>query len=134
MLYEFPTCASGKEPTCQCRRPKKCMFRPWVRPPGGGHGNPPQCSCLEDPMDRGAWRAAVHGVPELDVTEVTGHIRTVLYSVSSRLILYSYFVPVNPLTQCCPSPFLLPTGNSSFVFYACESASFLLYSLVCCIF
>ena len=32
------------------------------RPPGGGHGNPLQCSCLEKPMDRGAWRAAVHGV------------------------------------------------------------------------
>ena len=30
--------------------------------PGGGHGNPLQYSCLESPMDRGAWRAAVHGV------------------------------------------------------------------------
>ena len=28
----------------------------------GGHGNPPQFSCLEKPMDRGAWRATVHGV------------------------------------------------------------------------
>ena len=33
-------------------------------PPGGGHGNPLQCSCLENPMDRGAWRAAVHRVAE----------------------------------------------------------------------
>ena len=32
------------------------------RSPGGGHGNPLQCSCLENPMDRGAWRATVHGV------------------------------------------------------------------------
>ena len=32
------------------------------RSPGGGHGNPLQYSCLENPMDRGAWRAAVHGV------------------------------------------------------------------------
>ena len=30
--------------------------------PGGGHGSPLQCSCLENPMDRGAWGAAVHGV------------------------------------------------------------------------
>ena len=30
--------------------------------PGGGNGNPPQCSCLENPMDRGTWRAVVHGV------------------------------------------------------------------------
>ena len=36
-----------------------------------GHGNPLQCSCLENPMDRGAWRATVHGVTELDTTEVT---------------------------------------------------------------
>ena len=31
---------------------------------GGGHGNPLQDSCLENPMDRGAWRATVHGVSE----------------------------------------------------------------------
>ena len=30
--------------------------------PGGGNGNPLQYSCLENPMDRGAWRATVHGV------------------------------------------------------------------------
>ena len=29
---------------------------------GGGHGNPLQYSCLEDPMYRGAWQATVHGV------------------------------------------------------------------------
>ena len=32
------------------------------RSPGKGHGNPLQYSCLENPMDRGAWRATVHGV------------------------------------------------------------------------
>ena len=32
------------------------------RSPGGGHGNPLQYSCLENPMDRGAWRATVSGV------------------------------------------------------------------------
>ena len=31
------------------------------RSPGGGHGNPLQYSCLENFMDRGAWRATVHG-------------------------------------------------------------------------
>ena len=30
--------------------------------PGGGHGNPLQYSRLENPMDRGAWQAIVHGV------------------------------------------------------------------------
>ena len=32
------------------------------RSPEGGHGNPLQDSCLENPMDRGAWRGTVHGV------------------------------------------------------------------------
>ena len=32
------------------------------RSPGGRHGNPLQYSCLENPMDRDAWRATVHGV------------------------------------------------------------------------
>ena len=32
------------------------------RTPGGGRGNPLQCSCLENPVDRGAWWAIVHGV------------------------------------------------------------------------
>ena len=32
------------------------------RSPAGGHGNPLQYSCLENPMDRGAWRASVYGV------------------------------------------------------------------------
>ena len=31
------------------------------RPPGGGNGNPLQSSCLENPMDRGAWWATVPG-------------------------------------------------------------------------
>ena len=32
------------------------------RSPGGGHGNPLQYSCLENPTDRGAWQATAHGV------------------------------------------------------------------------
>ena len=42
------------------------------RPPGGGHSNPLQCSCLEIPMGRGAWRATAHGA-ESDVTEASEH-------------------------------------------------------------
>ena len=35
------------------------------RSPGGGHGNPLRYSCLENPMDRGAWQATVHGVAKI---------------------------------------------------------------------
>ena len=41
----------------------------WGRSPGGGIGNLLQYSCLENPMDREAWWAAVHGVAESDITE-----------------------------------------------------------------
>ena len=36
--------------------------------PGGGRGNPLQYSCLENPMDGGAWQATVHGVTGSDMT------------------------------------------------------------------
>ena len=39
------------------------------RSPGEGDGTPLQYSCLENPMDGGAWEAAVHGVTESDTTE-----------------------------------------------------------------
>ena len=42
------------------------------RSSGGGHGNPLQYSCLENPKDKGAWQATVHGVAKkLDMTEET---------------------------------------------------------------
>ena len=39
------------------------------RSPGEGNGNPLQYSCLENPMDGGAWWATVHGVAKSDMTE-----------------------------------------------------------------
>ena len=41
-----------------------CLIPESGRSPGGGHGNPLQYPCLEDLMDRGAWRATVHKVAE----------------------------------------------------------------------
>ena len=41
--------------------------------PGEGNDNPLQYSCLENPMDRGALQATVHGIAGLDMREVTEH-------------------------------------------------------------
>ena len=47
---------------------------PGGRSPEGGHGNPFQCSCLENPMNRGAWGAILYrGHTESDTTEVRIH-------------------------------------------------------------
>ena len=48
----------------------------WGRSPGGGHGSPLQSSCLENPMDRGAWKATAHNRKESDTNEPTWHTHT----------------------------------------------------------
>ena len=53
----------SEESTRQCSRCKRCGLDPWIGTiPGGGNGNPRQYSCLENPVDRGARWATVHGV------------------------------------------------------------------------
>ena len=50
------------------------------RSPGKGNGNPLQCSCLENPMNRGAWRATVHSVAKswTPLKRLSMHARKVL--------------------------------------------------------
>ena len=56
----FPGGSDGKESACNAGDPG--LIPRSGRFPAGGHGNPLQYPCLENPMDRGAWWAAVHGV------------------------------------------------------------------------
>ena len=59
----FPGGSAGKEYTCSSGDTGDTGSIPGLRrSPGGGHGNPLQDSCLENPMDRGAWWATVYGV------------------------------------------------------------------------
>ena len=53
------------------------------RSPGEGNGNPLQCSCLENPMERGAWRATVHAGVESQ-TRLSDHARTTKHSNRSQ--------------------------------------------------
>ena len=46
-----------------------CLISRSGSSPGGGHGNPLQCSCLGNPVDRGAWQATVRGIAESETTE-----------------------------------------------------------------
>ena len=60
----FPGGTSDKELTCLRRLDVRnaCLIPGLKRSPGGGHRNPLQNSCLENPMERGAWWATVHVV------------------------------------------------------------------------
>ena len=60
--------SNGKEPACNVE--DLGSVPELGRSPGEGHGDPLQYSCLKNPIDRGAWWATVHGVVELDTTEL----------------------------------------------------------------
>ena len=56
-----------KEPACSAGDPG--LIPGLGQSPGEGNGNSLQYSCLEKPMNRGAWQATVHGALESDTTE-----------------------------------------------------------------
>ena len=65
----------GKESACYTEDTGDLGSIPgWRRSPGGGHGNPFQSSCLENPMDKGAWWATVHGVTKSQTWWSSFHI------------------------------------------------------------
>ena len=67
----FPGGSDGKESSCNAGDPGSILGS--LIFPGEGNGNPPRYSCLGNPKDRGAWRAAVRGAAESDTTKVTWH-------------------------------------------------------------
>ena len=63
---DLPCSSNGKESFCNAG--DLGSIPRLGRSTGEGNGNPLQFSCLENPMDRGAWQVTVHGVAELDTT------------------------------------------------------------------
>ena len=72
---------SGLRICLQCRRPGL------GRSPGGGHGNPLQYSCLENPIDKGAWQPEVHGITsnQTQLKRLSIHTCTNLFIKKNRL-------------------------------------------------
>ena len=74
----LPRRHSGKESACNAGDAD--LIPGWGRSLGEGNGNPLQYSCLENPIDRGAWRATVHGVAK-SRTQLSTHSVVVLFNL-----------------------------------------------------
>ena len=71
---DFPGGLDHKE--CACSAGDLGLILGLGRSPGGGHVYPLQYSCLENSMDRGAWRARVHGITESWTRLTLSHTHT----------------------------------------------------------
>ena len=80
LIELLPGGTDSKESACQSRRHKRC--EPWVgKIPWRRHGNPFQYICLENPTDRGAWWATVHGVAK-SWTQLNMHAQQQYYMLA----------------------------------------------------
>ena len=91
------------------------------RSPGGGHDNPPQCSCLENPMDRGAWWATVDGVAEnwTRLKPLSMHLEIIFHKPTASLARLLQSMSINSVkgkidifgivgSSCCHNNSALP--------------------------
>ena len=97
----FSHSSVGKESACNSGDPG--LIPGSERSPGEGNGNPLQYSCLENPMDRGAWRATVHEVARVRHDLATKPPTTILeiYGISAKNSVFG--ILVNCFSQPSPS-------------------------------
>ena len=81
------------------------------RSPGGRHGNPLQYSCLENPLDGGAWWATVHGVAK-NRTRLSDFVSSTYFCVDTSEYVVLCLVTLSGLTLCDPMDCSLP-GSSA---------------------
>ena len=134
LIKGFPGGPSGKEPTRQYRR---CWFDPWVRKILWRKWQPLQYSCLENPMDRGAWWATIHGFTKgMDTTDcsvtkscpafvtprTSAHQVPLSFTISSNSLFHSNSCPLigdaiqpsHPLSPSSPPALSLPQHQGLF--------------------
>ena len=87
MELSFPGGSDGKELACRAR--DLGLISGSGRSPGGGNGNPFQYSSLENPMDRGAWWAAVYGSQSIGHNSATS-LSLMSFSCIPFEILFHY--------------------------------------------
>ena len=108
-IWGFPGGASGKEPTCQFRRHKRCGFDPQVGKIPWRRAWQLQYSCLENPTDRGAWRDtdSPQGHKELDTMKRPSTYAQSILGCGFRIQTHNFFLhklkqmPVYLNTYCC---------------------------------
>ena len=86
----FPGGSDGKESDCSVG--DLGLIARLGRSPGEENGKPLQCSCLENPMGRGAWRATVHGLRRVDTTEGF----SLHFDILAGRICYYYLIVEDP--------------------------------------
>ena len=97
MCWGFPGGSNGKESACSAG--DLGLILGSGRSPGEGHGNPLQYSCLENPMDRGAWRATVHGVTRSRTDWGTNTHHMCSSSVSKGKVKYAHLHQISTCEQ-----------------------------------
>ena len=111
-LWGFPGGTSGKQPTCQCRRWRRHGFHLWVEKiPWRRAWRPLKYSCLENPMDRGAWQTTVRGVAKRWTQPKRLSTRVYMSILISRFIPSSPFPIVSKVHSLCLRLYSCPTNR-----------------------